>query len=323
MIVTAGAADRHPPNAATLRSDAQTLAARHHRALLELYAAETEVTSARLKLTALEAATERARADQALAEKQAAIARHAFSVSQAQLAERLRTLYVHGQPDPLAVVLGATSVDEALNGIEAIKQGASLNQRVIRQTSSAKTRFALLSARLAKRSARLRSLVHDGAASVAALSALRERRAGTVAALRTREELTRREIAGLESAARAAEAKTQELATSTDAPAPVAQPASSPDPATPTAADGATLTVTATGYSLPGQTATGLPVGWGVAAVDPNVIPLGTRMTVPGYGEAVAADIGSGVQGATIDLWFPTLAQARAWGRRTVVIALH
>jgi 3D (Asp-Asp-Asp) domain-containing protein len=90
-----------------------------------------------------------------------------------------------------------------------------------------------------------------------------------------------------------------------------------------TAAQGGTLTVSSTGYSLKGHTATGLPVGWGIVAVDPSVIPLGTKLTIPGYGEGVAADVGSGVHGATIDLWFPTLAQARAWGRRTVTITLH
>ena len=84
-----------------------------------------------------------------------------------------------------------------------------------------------------------------------------------------------------------------------------------------------TITVSATGYALPGTTATGIPVGWGVVAVDPAVIPLGTRMTVPGYGEAVAADVGSAVRGAEIDLWFPSLAQAQQWGRRTVTITLH
>ena len=67
----------------------------------------------------------------------------------------------------------------------------------------------------------------------------------------------------------------------------------------------------------------GLPVGWGVAAVDPSVIPLGTHMTVPGYGEAVAADVGGAVRGAVIDLWFPTVAQANAWGRRSVTVILH
>ena len=81
--------------------------------------------------------------------------------------------------------------------------------------------------------------------------------------------------------------------------------------------------MSATGYALQGHTASGLPVGWGVVAVDPSVIPLGTHMTIPGYGEAVAADRAGRSCGATIDLWFPTVAQANAWGRRTVTIVLH
>jgi 3D (Asp-Asp-Asp) domain-containing protein len=83
------------------------------------------------------------------------------------------------------------------------------------------------------------------------------------------------------------------------------------------------MTVIATGYSMPGSTASGLRVGWGVAAVDPSVIPLGTHMMVPGYGSAVAADTGGAVSGTTIDLWFPTAAQANAWGRRVVAITLR
>jgi 3D (Asp-Asp-Asp) domain-containing protein len=83
------------------------------------------------------------------------------------------------------------------------------------------------------------------------------------------------------------------------------------------------LTVTITGYALTGRTATGLPVGYGVAAVDPRVIPLGTHILVPGYGDAVAADVGGGIVGSRVDVWFPTEAQAHAWGLRTVRIALH
>ena len=60
-----------------------------------------------------------------------------------------------------------------------------------------------------------------------------------------------------------------------------------------------------------------------MVAVDPSVIPLGTRMTVPGYGEGVAADTGGAVKGLIIDLWFPTREQALAWGVRTVTITLH
>jgi 3D (Asp-Asp-Asp) domain-containing protein len=94
-------------------------------------------------------------------------------------------------------------------------------------------------------------------------------------------------------------------------------------PAAPAPSGGRTLVVSSTGYSLPGHASTGMPVGHGVVAVDPAVIPLGTRLSIPGYGEGVAADTGGAVHGAVIDLWFPTDAQARAWGRRTVTVALH
>jgi 3D (Asp-Asp-Asp) domain-containing protein len=82
------------------------------------------------------------------------------------------------------------------------------------------------------------------------------------------------------------------------------------------------LVVSATCYDLPGRTATGMPVGQGVVAVDPSVIPLGTRMYVPGYGHGVAADVGGGIKGATIDLWM-TPTGCAAWGRRTVTITIY
>jgi 3D (Asp-Asp-Asp) domain-containing protein len=78
----------------------------------------------------------------------------------------------------------------------------------------------------------------------------------------------------------------------------------------------------ATGYAMQGRTATGAPTGWGVVAVDPSVIPLGTRMTIPGYGEGVAADTGSGIQGRMIDVWIKSCAAAAAFGR-TVTITFH
>ena len=83
------------------------------------------------------------------------------------------------------------------------------------------------------------------------------------------------------------------------------------------------MTVVATGYSLRGHTSSGVPVGYGVVAVDPGVIPLGTHLTIPGYGDGVAADTGGAIAGARIDLWFPTQAEALAWGSRTVTVTLH
>jgi 3D (Asp-Asp-Asp) domain-containing protein len=65
-----------------------------------------------------------------------------------------------------------------------------------------------------------------------------------------------------------------------------------------------------------------MPVGPGVVAVDPSVIPLGSKMYIPGYGNGVAADVGSGIKGDSIDLWMPQ-AQCLAWGRRTVTITIY
>ena len=91
----------------------------------------------------------------------------------------------------------------------------------------------------------------------------------------------------------------------------------------PQAAQGYRVKVDAVAYSLPGRTALGVPVRRGVVAVDPQLIPLGTKLQVPGYGASLAADVGVAIKGRVIDLWFPTLAEARAWGRRTVTITVY
>jgi 3D (Asp-Asp-Asp) domain-containing protein len=83
------------------------------------------------------------------------------------------------------------------------------------------------------------------------------------------------------------------------------------------------LTVDAVAYHLPGRTASGLPCAKGVVAVDPRLISLGTQMYVPGYGKAIAADVGTAIKGRIIDLWMPTDAAARKWGRRTVTITIY
>ncbi len=73
-----------------------------------------------------------------------------------------------------------------------------------------------------------------------------------------------------------------------------------------------------------GITRTGIRAREGVIAVDPRIIPLGTKVYVevpgsaPDYGFAIAADIGSAIKGKLIDLYFDTTLQAKNWGRRNV-----
>ena len=67
-----------------------------------------------------------------------------------------------------------------------------------------------------------------------------------------------------------------------------------------------------------GTTKTGTRARFGIVAVDPRVIPLGTRVYVEGYGPGLAADIGGAIKGRRIDLCFNSSHQARRWGRKTV-----
>jgi len=70
------------------------------------------------------------------------------------------------------------------------------------------------------------------------------------------------------------------------------------------------------------RTATGARAGFGIIAVDPRIIPLGTKVYVPGYGYAVAADTGGAIKGNRIDVCFDSGAEAIRWGRRTVTITI-
>lgn len=92
------------------------------------------------------------------------------------------------------------------------------------------------------------------------------------------------------------------------------------------AANGRTLTVVATSYALSGQSATGIDFGSNpgakVIAVDPSVIPLGSRVNIPGYGVYLAADTGGSIQGNRIDIHFPTKAAALNFGRQTITIQI-
>ncbi|OQA15857.1 MAG: Cell wall-binding protein YocH precursor [bacterium ADurb.Bin363] len=74
------------------------------------------------------------------------------------------------------------------------------------------------------------------------------------------------------------------------------------------------------GASADGYTATGLPAKYGVVAVDPSVIPMGTRLYIEGYGYAVAADKGTAIKGHRIDLCFNSYDEAIRYGRRTVKV---
>jgi uncharacterized protein YabE (DUF348 family) len=87
------------------------------------------------------------------------------------------------------------------------------------------------------------------------------------------------------------------------------------------------LNCLATAYSNHSTTATGItPVrnegGMSTIAVDPSVIPLGSKVYVDGYGYAIAADTGGAIKGNRIDIYLNSSSQCDNWGARSVDVLL-
>jgi 3D (Asp-Asp-Asp) domain-containing protein len=290
---------------------------------LQLYSLDQHLGAAQATLAQLQGQTAALRAERASLAEQLGVALRGSRIAQVHLAARLRLLYEQGSVEPLDIVFGAKTLDEAITNIDNWSSVAGQSEDVLRQLKAARSALTSAYRRLAAREAVLAAKTREAQATATTLERTQRARSAYISSLATQRQLNDTEISQLVAQARAAQRRSVELARV----AAVGTPTTTASPAAadlrPPVASGNSITVSATGYSLPGTTATGLRVGYGVAAVDPSVIPLGTHMTIPGYGEAVAADTGGSVSGAMIDLWFPTEAQANAWGRRTVTIVLH
>lgn len=95
--------------------------------------------------------------------------------------------------------------------------------------------------------------------------------------------------------------------------------------------EGKTLTLEATAYTAycngcSGVTRTGQDLranpNQKVVAVDPNVIPLGSKVHVEGYGVALAGDTGGAIKGNRIDLFMPSQSEAVKFGRKSVKVTI-
>ena len=331
LIATVGAAQ----TGSTLATQTNAARVSESTALLQLYAAEASLARAQEEQARLEARSSGLARDEADAMLRTEIVRRSLEASQRRVAILLRRLYIQGEPDPIAVILGATSIDEIVTGIEGLSRATAQNERLAREAAEKGQRLTELRTALAAQRERLDSAREAARAGTARLAAAVSGQRETVARIRRQATLSRQRLAALQAQARQAEERSADLtaaAAGSDSAVAVSEPAATTSAAaSPPPAAAATAPVTGThtlvvdvvAYHLPGHTASGLPVGVGVIAVDPTVIPLGTSVFVPGYGPAVAADVGSAIRGNIIDVWMPTTAQAQAWGRRSVTITVY
>jgi 3D (Asp-Asp-Asp) domain-containing protein len=313
-LPTAGGAASPTGGAVAQRHDT-TLAGKERAATQELYALEAQLGAVRSRLAALTARREAAETRLSRLRIELDVAWQSAYIAEERLGARIRQLYQQGEVDPVGILLGADSLAEAIGGLDGLRSFASGDRDILEKVRQARDELREAKRRVGSRVAALRRAESAAETTAATLAAARAEREAYLAQLARQRGFNARRLARVRSTARAAGERTEKLETSLPAAAPVAVPEYT--------GGEQTMTVSSTGYALHGRTASGLPTGWGIVAVDPSVIPLGTRISIPGYGEGVAADTGGTIRGATIDLWFPTIGQAAAWGRRTVTITLH
>jgi 3D (Asp-Asp-Asp) domain-containing protein len=320
---SSAAADR--PASQPLRDQRAALGARARNVLYELYAQDAALAQARTALANQQRRVADLNDQAQTAQEEANAARRSLHSAQKALATQVTAWYKSSSStDPVQLLLSSGSIDQAIAKVDAIDHVAALDKQVIAQTRSARARLDAATRSLQAAHQEAAAEQDALAQRVSSLASERAQKQQLLASLQAQRGAVSRRIVQLDAQAQAAASLSQQLvAGSSRAPAAGdSTPAPVPSGPDPSSTPGLTLTVTATAYSLSGTTATGLPTGPGICATDPSVIPLGTRFSVPGYGECLAADTGSAVIGDAIDLWMPS-AQAMAWGRHTVTITLN
>jgi 3D (Asp-Asp-Asp) domain-containing protein/peptidoglycan hydrolase CwlO-like protein len=238
---------------------------------------------------------------------QIASRRERLAVQKKALAARARSLYVNGRTSTLVMLVSSTDVSDFFSREEMLQKVAERDAQFINGVKKESEALRASVADLRKSKREIDQVTADLRAREQRLQKSRTERAAVLAK------------AGANSSAVVAqtgkvEAKIKEI--NPPAPNVTGRPT------------GKVMTMVATAYSpqepgLDDHTASGMRATRGVVAVDPRVIPLGTRLNVEGYGNCIAGDTGSAIKGNRIDVCFDTLEEMNTWGGyRTVRVEI-
>jgi peptidoglycan DL-endopeptidase CwlO len=309
-------ADDLQAQADALRARNEALVVGSQSALAGLTTIESRLAQARAELASFRARSAKVRAKRRIVGRELRVVRGALRATHRALAGRLQTLYEEDNADVLEVILGAGSLDEAISAVETLDLAVRQDEDLLAQARTVTRRLAHLRSTLAARQRELDQLAAVKAAATRSLLNARAERLRALASLSAARSANAGRIEELDDQART-------LASQYAPSTPAVTPDAPRLPAGPASAGVHSITVHATAYALHGRTASGTSAGWGSVAVDPSVIPLGSRLAVPGYGMGVAADTGGAIEGARIDVWFPTVAQANEWGSRVLTVTVY
>jgi peptidoglycan hydrolase CwlO-like protein len=273
-----------------------SLTAQSRAAVVELYGLQSRLDQARADLGRVEARAAALGREQTSVRLQLRAARLTRARAQRRLGDQLRYIYETGEADPIAVILGATSLEEAIDGLDAVHRTARMTRTVLEASRSARRHLVSVREKLVVKVAQTNQARTRLAATAAGLEQAQAERTAYLAGLRREQQLTSEQISRLERQAAAASpghevTRQASVASPQQQPAPTAAPESRrrrrrrrsrrPRPSRrlppssrsraarprrrrappPPLRPGGTMSVYATGYCLKGTTATAFPSG--------------------------------------------------------------
>lgn len=306
----------------------------HDQAVFDLLVLDRKLTTTEHRLGEAESQRERLAARLATAVADRDRAQRDLTATRAHLTSRLRAIYIKGDLGWLDYLAGSADFRQLVNRAALLSRVVIAEARLAQEIDRARTGAVRAETSLRQATAAQASLVSEARTLRGHLQQTRTAQAQLAARLGER-------LASAQADARSAQGRMEAInrqaggGSFAEAGATTGSPGSSSvsggasagahagTTIRPTAPrTGRQLTVRANAYALPGTTATGVSVRYGIIAVDPQVIPLGTLLYVPGYGEGIAADTGGAIKGNRIDVWLPSEAQAREWGVKTITITI-
>lgn len=293
-----------------LEAQSQWLDADYQQALVELVAVDSEVNRYSEEISATSQHRAEVQASIDAEQKLLTDLQNQLDERQSILEKRLRGSYKSNDVGYLEVMMGADDFSDFLNRVDMINSIAEEDRKIVDSVKQMKQDVEGKLASLDAKQAELAGLLEQQSTAQANLVSAQAEQQGVVSSLESQKLATDGQLAQLQAQAASIESRMSELQSQ-------APPNYGGDDSGPTGGNGGSFTATA--YCLGGTTATGMPVGRGIIAVDPSVIPLGTRVHVSGYGSAIAADTGGAINGFKIDVWLPC-GEAYEWGVRTVTV---
>jgi peptidoglycan hydrolase CwlO-like protein len=208
-LMAASAALAAPGTADSPRSGAamQTLDSKTHQALLGLYALDSQLQAWKTRLGALGSAAAALRQRRLSLRQELGAVQSSLQVGQRQLAVDLRALYEQGNVDPVAIMLGAASLDKGLSKLDHLSRIADESRRIVAVTSSARRRLQSSKARLAVEGRKLARSLAAARQAEQRLESAAAARLSYVSSLRAQERLQAAQVRTVEAAAQAAQQK--------------------------------------------------------------------------------------------------------------------